>query len=137
MTQPALKHFQMDIEDVEYQIRLLQSDIKKTSDVHMRSKYEDDLRNLQLHLDILHGLEGTNDRETRKNLKVGKILSHKCCPIVYQGRDCLSDWGNFLVVCKRQPELTRFNSRPAAGVLATKEWNSVNGFDSLKWDQWI
>ena len=135
--QPPPKHFKMDIEDVEYRILLLQSDIKRTRDNHMRSKYEDDLRDLQQHLDILYGLKGATDRETRKNLKVGKILSHECCPVVYLGRNCLSDWGIFEVSRERRPEMTRFDSRPATGVLATKVWSPVNVFGRLKWDQWV
>jgi hypothetical protein len=95
------------------------------------------MRDFQERLEILHRLKGTNDQETRKNLKVGKVLSHECCPVVYKERNCLSDWGIFEVSRERHPETSRFSSRPADGVLASKEWKSVDGFGTLQLDQWV
>ena len=71
--QPARKHLAMDIDDVEYRIQRLQDQIKSLTDQSLRSKYEDELRKFQNDLAVLYGLKGANDRETRKNLKVGKI----------------------------------------------------------------
>lgn len=135
--QPALKHLALDIEEIKYQISLLQFEIKIATKVSVRSKYEDDSRNFQQELNVLHALKGADDRETRQNLKVGKVLSHECCPVIYQGRDCFSDWGIFEVSPERQPETTIFDSYPANHVLASKYWDSVKGLGSLKLDQWV
>jgi hypothetical protein len=132
--QPALRHLALDIDDIEYRIKRLQTQIK-TATQSTLSKYENGLSDFQSRLNVLHALKGANDRETRQNLKVGKIVSHECCPIIYQERQCLSDWGIFEVTRERRPEATEFNEHPAAGVLASKEWNSAKQFGSLRWDQ--
>lgn len=137
MIQPSLKDLAMDIDDVEYRIRRLRTQIKTATQTSMRAKFEDELRNFQNHLDVLCKLKGTNDCQTRQNLKVGKIVTHECCPIEYKGRKCLSDWGIFHIKPERRPGPTEFNSRPPTGVLVTREWNSVKQFGNLQWDQWV
>jgi hypothetical protein len=89
--QPARKHLEMDIDDVECRMQRLQHHIKSLTDQILRSKYEDELRKFQNDLAVLYGLKGANDRETRKNLKAGEIVSYEFCPVFYKGRSYLSD----------------------------------------------
>ena len=135
--QPAVKHLKMDIEHVQHMITRLQTTIKRKTDACIRSELEDDLRNFQEQFQVLQGLKGANDRESRKNLKVGKVVSYEFCPTVYEKRNCMSDWGIFEVMDERKPEPDLFTSYPESGILATKQWDSVKQFGTLKWDQWV
>jgi len=127
----------MDIEHVQRMITRLQTTLKRKTDVRIRSEHEDDLRNFQQQLEVLQGLKGADDSESRKNLKVGKVLSYEFRPIVYEERNCMSDWGIFEVMDERRPEPNLFTSYPESGILATKQWDSVKQFGTLKWDQWV
>ena len=135
--QPAVKHLKMDIEHVQRMITRLQTTLKRKTDARIRSEREDDLRNFQQQLEVLQGLKGADDRESRKNLKVGKVISYEFRPIVYEERNCMSDWGIFEVIDERRPEPDLFTSYPESGILATKQWDSVKQFGTLKWDQWV
>jgi hypothetical protein len=135
--QPTVKHLNMDIEHVQHMITRLQTIIKRNTDARIRSEHEDDLRNFQQQLEVLQGLKGTGDNESRKNLKIGKVISYEFCPVVYEERDCMSDWGIFEIIDERRPEPDLFTSYPESGVLATKQWDSVKQFGTLKWDQWV
>ena len=46
-------------------------------------------------------------------------MSHEYCPVIYNGRNCLSDWGIFEVSRERHPDRSRFGSHPADCILAT------------------
>lgn len=134
---PAIKHLTMDITDVQYRIQRLKTQLRQVIEQSMRSKLEDDLRKFQKDIDILYELKGVNNNETSKNLKIGEIIASELCPILYEERNCLSDWGIFEVTRDRRPEPSQFNSRPMTGVLDTTEWKSVKQFGPLKVDQWV
>jgi hypothetical protein len=127
----------MDITDVQYRIQRLNTQLREVTEQCIRSKLEDDLRKFQNDLELLSDLKRANDWETRKNLKVGKITAHEFCPVLYEERNCLSDWGMFEVTRDRRPEPSQFNSRPMTGVLDTTEWKSVKQFGTVKFDQWV
>ena len=135
--QPTVKHLQTDIEEVQRMIARLQTILKRKPDARIRTEVEDDLRDFQEQLEILQRLKGANDNESRKNLKVGKVISYEFCPIVYEERNCMSDWGIFEITNERQPDPDLFTSHPEPGILARKQWDSVKQFGTLKWDQWV
>jgi hypothetical protein len=132
---PAVKHLRMDITDIRYRIQRLKTQLREVIEQSIRSKLEDDLRKFQNDLNNLYELKGANDNETRKNLKIGKIIASEFCPVLYKERNCLSDWGMFEVTRDRRPETIQFNSRPVTGVLDNTEWKSVKQFGPLKVDQ--
>ena len=127
----------MDIEHVQRMILRLRTAIKLTTDARTRSEHENDLRNFQERLEVLQRLKGANDSESQKNLKVGNVISYEFCPIVYEERNCRSDWGIFEIMDERSPEPDLFTSYPESGILATKQWESVKQFGTVKWDQWV
>jgi len=90
------------------------------------------LKDWENKLEELKSLRGDTDEGTMSNLIVGQTLSWELMSVVYNGRQCYSDFGTIGLIPERQPETHTFSGAPSETFLDRLEWKGVNGWSELQ-----